>query len=416
MSTESARTCVAAPTFIQTVKTFPVTVVMLLFFTLVIRFSYFMAWPFLGIIMTRDYQMSPIAIGLSMTGSALLAVVLGVYGGKVSDSLGRRGILSLGCAFSFVGYALLALAGNMGLFIAGLLTVGVCFAWVDPPMRALMSDLLGDKRRRALALQIRYYLINLGAVTGPLVGIAWGLTSQKGTFLITALSYLPFLVWLLLFVPKGKMTSTSSSNDPSVPLRKVLMIIARDKLFIAALLCSILCSIVFVHYEAVVPLYLMMLDADSAVPLITLILVTNATTVLVAQIFLVRLLAQMAIAKRILLGSTIFALSQLGFLAIGNTDPVLWFSATVIFSIGEAILMPNLNILLDQLAPAEHRGAYMGASSLQTLGIAIGPLIGGVLLTLTGSGVFIGTLFFSLLLGIIMFYSRTGIQKRLQES
>lgn len=77
--------------------------------------------------------------------------------------------------------------------------------------------------------------------------------------------------------------------------------------------------------------------------------------------------------------------------------------------------MPNLNILLDQLAPAEHRGAYMGASSLQTLGIAIGPLIGGVLLTLTGSGVFIGTLFFSLVLGIIIFYSRTGIQKRLQE-
>lgn len=415
MSTESARTCVAAPTVVQTLKTFPVTVVMLLFFTLVIRFSYFMAWPFLGIIMTREYQMSPISIGIAMTGSALLAVVLGIYGGKISDSLGRKGILSLGCAFSFIGYALLALANNMGLFVAGLLTVGVCFAWVDPPMRALMSDLLGDKRRRALALQIRYYLINIGAVTGPLVGIAWGLTSQKGTFLITALSYLPFLVWLLLYIPEGKVRPTSENDQSPVPMRQVMMIIARDKLFLAALLCSILCSIVFVHYEAVVPLYLMMLDAQAAVPLITLILVTNASTVLVAQIFLVRLLAQVSLSKRILLGSSIFALSQLGFLAIGNTDPVLWFSATVLFSIGEAILMPNLNILLDQLAPAEHRGAYMGASSLQTLGIAIGPLIGGALLTLSGSGVFIGTLLFSLLLGAIIFCSRIGIQTRLQE-
>lgn len=415
MSTESAGACEVPPTFLQTIKTFPATVLMLLFFTLIIRFSYFMAWPFLGIIMTRDYQMSPIAIGLAMTGSAILAVVLGIYGGKISDTLGRRGILSLGCAFSFVGYALLALANNMGLFIAGLLTVGVCFAWVDPPMRALMSDLLGDRRRRALALQIRYYLINLGAVTGPLVGIAWGLTSQKGTFLITALSYLPFLVWLLLFIPKGRIASASTPQEAAVPLRQVMMVIIRDKLFLAALSCSILCSIVFVHYEAVVPLYLMTLDAQAAVPLITLILVTNASTVLIAQIFLVRWLAQIAIAKRILLGSSIFALSQLGFLSIGNTDPVLWFSVTVIFSIGEAILMPNLNILLDQLAPAEHRGAYMGASSLQTLGIAIGPLIGGVLLTLTGAGVFIGTLFFSVLLGLIIFCSRIGIQKRLQD-
>lgn len=414
MSSESARASVGTPTLFQMLKTFPATVVMLLFFTLVIRFSYFMAWPFLGIIMTRDYLMSPITIGVAMTGSAVLAVVLGIYGGKISDSLGRRGILSLGCAFSFVGYALLALASNMGVFIAGLLTVGVCFAWVDPPMRALMSDLLGDKRRRALALQIRYYLINLGAVTGPLVGIAWGLTSQKGTFLITALSYLPFLIWLLLFLPKGRVSTTQQDAEPAVPLRQVMLIIARDKLFVAALLCSILCSIVFVHYEAVVPLYLMTLDAQAAVPLITLILVTNASTVLVAQIFLVRWLAPIALPQRILLGSAIFAIAQLGFFSIGNTDPVLWFSATVVFSVGEAILMPNLNILLDQLAPAEHRGAYMGASSLQTLGIAIGPLIGGVLLTLTGSGVFMGTLFFSVLLATIIFLARAGIQQRLQ--
>ena len=55
----------------------------------------------------------------------------------------------------------------MGLFIAGLMIIGVFFAWVDPPARALMSDLLGDKRRRALALQMRYYLINVAAVSGP---------------------------------------------------------------------------------------------------------------------------------------------------------------------------------------------------------------------------------------------------------
>ncbi|AJZ89916.1 MFS transporter [Cedecea neteri] len=415
MTTNDAVREDAARGFWPTVKTFPATVIALLFFTLVIRFSYFMAWPFMTVIMTRNYHLSPISVGVAMTSSALLAVVLGMYGGQLSDKLGRRGVLSLGCALSFVGYALLGLATGMTLFIIGLMIVGVCFAWVEPPTRALMSDLLGDRRRRALALQIRYYLVNVAAVTGPLVGIAFGLTSQKGTFVITAVSYLPLLIYTLLFIPAGKLVAKESEPQAGVRLRDVMLIIARDKLFVAAMLCSTLCAVVFVHYESVVPLYLLTLDAEAAVKLITLILVSNACTVLIAQLFLVRFLAQVSLPNRIMLGGAIFALSQLLFWSVRTPDALLWVSVTVIFSIGEAILMPNLNILLDQLAPDEHRGAYLGASTLTTLGIALGPLIGGVMLTLTGAGVFLGTMLFSLLLCAIIYGCKSGLKQRLQE-
>jgi MFS family permease len=83
---------------------------------------------------------------------------------------------------------------------------------------------------------------------------------------------------------------------------------------------------------------------------------------------------------------------------------------------GEAILMPNLNILLDQLAPAEHRGAYLGASTLTTLGIAAGPLIGGLMLALTGAGVFISTALLSLLLCAIIYACRVSMLSRLQNA
>ncbi len=150
MTTKPAAEFNAAPGLFQTLKTFPATVHALLFFTLIVSFSYFMDWPFITIIMTQNYHMSPIAIGLAMTSSALISVVLGMYGGQISDRLGRRIILLLGCGFSAVGYIILAQATGMGLFITGLMIIGVCFAWVDPPVRALMSDLLGDRRRRAL--------------------------------------------------------------------------------------------------------------------------------------------------------------------------------------------------------------------------------------------------------------------------
>ncbi|HCH39055.1 MAG TPA: MFS transporter [Enterobacter sp.] len=417
MTTKPAAEICAAPGLFQTLKTFPATVHALLFFTFVIRFSYFMAWPFIAVIMTQNYHMSPIAIGVAMTSSALISVVLGMYGGQISDRMGRRVILLLGCGFSAVGYITLAQASGMGLFITGLMIIGVCFAWVDPPVRALMSDLLGDRRRRALALQMRYYLINVAAVFGPLVGLVFGLTSQKGTFLITGLTYLPFFVYVLLFIPAGKLVGEPQSGSaPAMRLHQMMGIIAKDRIYVAALLCSILCSIVFIHYEAVLPQYLMLLDGNGAVKLITLILVTNACTVLVFQSLIVRFMAQINLPKRILLGGAIFALSQVCFFATRSTEVWIWLTFTAVFSMGEAILMPNLNILLDQLAPAEHRGAYLGASTLSTLGVAVGPLIGGVMLAMTGAGVFICTALLSLLLCAIIYLSRARMLARLQET
>ncbi|MFL4214602.1 MFS transporter [Enterobacter mori] len=417
MTTKSTADIHAEPGLYRTLKTFPSTVQALLFFTFVIRFSYFMAWPFIAVIMTQNYHMSPIAIGVAMTSSALISVVLGMYGGQISDRMGRRVILLLGCGFSTVGYITLAQATGMGLFIVGLMIIGVCFAWVDPPVRALMSDLLGDRRRRALALQMRYYLINVAAVFGPLVGLVFGLTSQKGTFLITGLTYLPFFVYVLLFIPAGKLLGEEQSGGaPAIKLHQVMGIIARDRIYIAALLCSILCSVVFIHYEAVLPQYLLLLNSNAAVKLITLILVTNACTVLVFQSFIMRFLEQMTLPKRILLGGIIFALSQLCFFATRSTDIWIWLTFTAVFSIGEAILMPNLNILLDQLAPAEHRGAYLGASTLSTLGVAVGPLIGGALLAMTGAGVFICTALLSLLLCTIIYTFRIRMLARIQDS
>ncbi len=102
------------------------------------------------------------------------------------------------------------------------------------------------------------------------------------------------------------------------------------------------------------------------------------------------------------------------FFLLRTADSWLWLSVTVLFSAGEAILMPNLNILLDQLAPAEHRGAYLGASTLSTLGIAAGPLLGGVMLAMTGPGVFISTAMLSLLLCAIIYVNRQRMLARLQ--
>jgi hypothetical protein len=105
MTTKPAAEICATPGLFQTLKTFPATVHALLFFTLIIRFSYFMAWPFIAVIMTQNYHMSPIAIGVAMTSSALISVVLGMYGGPLIGGV----MLAMTGAGVFIGTALLSL-------------------------------------------------------------------------------------------------------------------------------------------------------------------------------------------------------------------------------------------------------------------------------------------------------------------
>jgi len=404
-------------TFRQIIATFPRPVIALLFFTLLTRVSYFMAWPFLSIILTRTWHLTPVMIGGLMSGCAVVAVVLGIYGGSLSDRWGRKQILALGCLLAIVGYAAIGLANNVWIFALGLLLTGISFSWTDAPSRALMSDLLIDARRRELALQIRYFAVNIAAVSGPLIGILFGLNSQKITFLLTALSYVPFLWFALWQFPAAKAPLNQEAALPAHPgFGQISQIILRDKIYLLALICSIVCYLIYAQIESVVPQYLLMLDSTQAVNLVTVILVTNAVSVLAAQLYLVPLLARVAAGQRIIIGALIFAASQFLFWINVTTNIYWWGLVAVVFSIAEAILLPNLSILLDRLAPERYRGAYLGASSLVVLGLSLGPFVGGTLLEWSGRGVFIAMALLSLSIVFMMLITKKAINERIGEN
>lgn len=192
-------------------------------------------------------------------------------------------------------------------------------------------------------------------------------------------------------------------------------LIFRDHIYIIVLISSILCYLVYAQIESIVPQYLLMVDSTRAVNLVTVILVTNAITVLVAQFYLVPLLTNTHLEQRIVIGSLIFALSQVLFWVSHTTNTYWWVGCTVIFSIAEAILLPNLSILLDRLAPERYRGAYLGASTLVVLGLSLGPFVGGALLEWSGNGVFVLMALFCLCITVLMLINKQKIKLRLRE-
>jgi hypothetical protein len=71
---------------------------------------------------------------------------------------------------------------------------------------------------------------------------------------------------------------------------------------------------------------------------------------------------------------------------------------------------------LPHVAYCHWRGNDQRALISVVLGMYGGPLIGGVMLAMTGAGVFIGTALLSLLLCVIIYACRNNMMVRLQDS
>lgn len=116
------------------------------------------------------------------------------------------------------------------------------------------------------------------------------------------------------------------------------------------------------------------------VELISALILTNATTIIVFQFLLLKLLKNYSLNQKVTVGVCLLAAGQVC-LAL---NPIEWYwgwiGAIFVMSLGEAILFPSMNIQVDRLAPENMKGAYFGAAALFSIGYAVAPYLGGLIL------------------------------------
>ena len=201
--------------------------------------------------------------------------------------------------------------------------------------------------------------------------------------------------------PEEKATPKPAQQNHFSDTIRVLL---QDKLLQCLILANILCMFVYGQMDSTLIQYLTRAEVPELLKLISSMIFTNALVIISSQFLLLKLMARIPLVKRIQMGLILLTISQL-WMAANPVDLFWgWIGAVVIMSLAETILFPTMNVHIDRLAPDHLRGAYFGATSFYSLGFALAPLGGGLILDLLdGPSVYIMCSVFCLL--VIYLYS-----------
>ncbi|MCT8351758.1 MFS transporter [Photorhabdus kayaii] len=238
----------------------------------------------------------------------------------------------------------------------------------------------------------RYYLVNVGAAIGPYIGLASGLSAQRETFLITAIVYFVYGIILRVFLLSSKKEEKIKKFSNDISFTKTLNIIISHRTFMILLLCNVLVMFVYANFDSTLVQYLSRSNINNVTNFIALLVIVNSLTIITLQIPTLVLLRNFTPRIKILIGIMLIAIAQIIF-AFSPINTVYYLCvATVILSFGEIIAIPTFNVEVDRLTPHHLRGAFFGAYNMSSIGSALAPIYGGIMLDLFNS-----TLLFSLL-------------------
>lgn len=344
--------------------------------TIFVRTASFMAIPFLALYLHNELQASPLLIGVTIGIAPLFSTFGGLIGGYLTDRFGRKSVIIITVfiwSLTFTGFAMAPTAAYFVLLNA---VNGLCRSFFEPGTQALMIDFTEDAKKRRL-FSVRYTAINIAAVMGPLLGVWVASLSRPATpFIITGIMYALYGVFLFVVLNRYEMKQKKLSSNHQI--RTILHAVFHDQKLLLFIAGGILITVGYSQFDSTLPQFINM-NVEDGVKLFSYVIVANSITVLVFQLPLTILSEKISIYTSLKVGVVIFAV---GLFIFGiSTSSWMFIASMIVFSVGEIFCFPMMNAVIEEIAPDDQKGTYLGASQLKNLGGFIGPIIGGWLLT-----------------------------------
>lgn len=331
---------------------------------LTISVSSFMIVPLLALYLSVRMHTPAGQIGVVLAVMTITNQGLQVGIGVLADRYGQRLVLSLGILVACSGYLGFALRPDFAFQLLCGLLLGLGRGAIGLIAKTMVATEAGDKRAAALAL--RAVAVNGGAAVGPIIG---GLLFDKFSLVLLVTVSIHMVFWLTT-VRTLPAHSTAASRGSR--LAEQLRSLPRNGQLVALACASIGFWYLYTQLTFTFPLYAE--DRFHLAGKVGWLFAVNAVLAIVFQYTVTTSFNRRTDGWRtIATGCAILSASFLCLLI-----PAVWALVifVVIFSFGELVVVPALDILTAEIAT---RTVVAGSFGFASLGWAAGGLLGSLL-------------------------------------
>ena len=332
-------------------------------------------------------------VGLVGFCRSIPSLVVGGFGGLLSDRMGRRPLILAAQTLTFCMYAAIALLLATGLLalwhlVAIALSLGCAWAMDWPTRRALIPDLVG-RPRVVDALMLENLGMSIARALGPLLaGVILARYEVLGCFLaLSGLSAISLLLLRALSKQPIPQTSSPSSASPVAQIQESIRYVRQNQSILAVTLITMIMNMLAFPYMNFLPVFARDVLHQGPVGLGYLGAAVGIGNV--CGLFLVGLSRRYASAGWIFVAGTLLHCIALFSFTTSTVFLVSWAFLFVV-GIGHACfgIMQSSIVLLS--AADERRGQAMGAIAVAIGAGPFGRLQTGVLADAIGAPLAVG--------------------------
>jgi len=334
--------------------------------------------PFMAIHIVEDRGATGALYGAIYLVGGLVAAVGQGISGELSDRIGRRKVMVSGLAARAVNLAALgaAVLVSAPIWVIGVLVItnGLLRSQFEPAASAAVTELAPPDERVA-AFGLQRIGLNVGWAVGPALG-GFLASHSYGTLFFVAAPATLLTIFAVLPVKDRPRLAAVPQKRPKLEMRAAIDVLRQQRIFASYLVLVLLGSVLTVQIFSTLSLYTSSMLGFTKAD-VGLLYTVNGLAVVLFQVPAVAIAKPWGMRRALFVGALLYAAAYVVF---GSSATFAGMAVGMaVLTAGEVIFAPALSDTAATLGDPARMGRAFGLFGLmQTLGISLGPLVGGI--------------------------------------
>lgn len=316
--------------------------------------------PFLAVYFTEK-GISVSKVGLILGISSFTSSVSCIISPFFEKILGTKISIIISVIIIAICYFLISISNNYIAILCIVILQGIGQGIVNPLLKKLVA--VYNKGNENVVFRYRYIILCVAIIIGPIIGNMLNILGVDMMLKIVALGCIISSFSLL------GMKNFENISDKQAEKKEKGKINFSILLFI---IWSILVFTVFSVFENVSPLAIQ-LYSTNAEKLFSIMIILNSILAIIFQPVIIFLNDKLELKYQLILGSLAFFIAYIWF-AYSKGNFINLMLATTIFTVGEAVLIPMLDVLIGKISDDKQLTGVYAISEIKQLGFFIGPV------------------------------------------